>query len=234
MSSKVTDPEDNSPATPDFNHSCSAYDPVPGASPAAVSYHTKHHNKNNNNNSDHSHHPYRPLPCFQDIHTFDSQLGRPQADHDTRLGAPDTNTDDVFLRCMDGVSPASCRYLVHYKEAVRERQRMRLFTTYWELEETNRLQTLLASLYAEADSEFRTADREAQMLLKALVTKESLSHPAAELEFLGGIRQRNKMSLRETDSQLDLLGDYLKQRQETRNLDDTLGCAGGDSIITDN
>ena len=104
----------------------------------------------------------------------------------------------------------------------------------WELEETNRLQTLLASLYAEADADFRTADREAQELLKALVTKESLSHPAAELEFLGEIRQRNKMSLRETDSQLDLLGNYLKQRQESRSLDDTSDCAGGNSIITDN
>jgi hypothetical protein len=66
--------------------------------------------------------------------------------------------DDVFLRQMDGLSPASCRYVVHYKEAVRERQRMRLFTTYWELEETNRLHTLLNSLYAEADLEFRQAD----------------------------------------------------------------------------
>ncbi|KAG2741447.1 hypothetical protein P692DRAFT_20751862, partial [Suillus brevipes Sb2] len=141
-----------------------------------------------------------------------------------------TNDLDVFLRCMDGLSLALGCKLVHYKEAVHECQSsqcMRLFTTYWELEETNRLQTFLASLYAEADTDFHTADREASMLLKALITKQSLSHPAAELEFLGEIRQRDKMSLRETDSRLDLLGDYVKQRQETWSLDDMLGCAGG-------
>lgn len=31
-----TDPEDNFPATPDFNYSCSVYDPVPGVSREAV------------------------------------------------------------------------------------------------------------------------------------------------------------------------------------------------------
>ncbi|KAG0691866.1 hypothetical protein DFH29DRAFT_883536 [Suillus ampliporus] len=106
----------------------------------------------------HSFHPYRQPPCFQEIHTFDSQLGRP--DHDNQSEVPDSKTDDVFLKYMDGLSPTSCRYVVHYKEAVRERQRMRLFTTYWELEETNRLRTLLTSLYAEADLEFRRSEQE--------------------------------------------------------------------------
>jgi hypothetical protein len=46
----------------------------------------KHHNNNNNHHS--YHHPYRQLPCFQDIYTFDSQLGRPQANHDNQLGSP--------------------------------------------------------------------------------------------------------------------------------------------------
>ncbi|KIK42586.1 hypothetical protein CY34DRAFT_804730 [Suillus luteus UH-Slu-Lm8-n1] len=203
---------------------------LPGASREAVSYHTKHHN----NSDHHSYHPYRQPPCFRDIHTFNSQLGRPQADHDNQLGSPDSESNDVFLRCMDGLSPASCRYLVHYKRAVHERQRMRIYTTYWEIEETKRLQTFLTSLDAEADSDFRTTDREAQMLLEALVTKESLSRPAAELEYLSEICQRNKTSLRETDSQFNLLQGYLKQRQSTRSLDDTSNCPGGDPIITDN
>jgi hypothetical protein len=95
---------------------------------------------------------------------------------------------------LDGLSLETGCKLVHYKEAVRERERTRLFTTYWELEETNRLQTLLASLYAETDLGFRRADREAQILLKALVTKHSLS------------------PLRKTDSQLDLSQDHLKQK----------------------
>jgi hypothetical protein len=110
---------------------------------------------------------------------------------------------------MDGLSPASCRFIVHYKEAVRERQRMRLFTTYWELEETNRLRTLLMSLYAEEDLEFRKSEQETQGLLKALITKQSLSRTAGDVDFLAAARQRNKTSLRETDARLDLLKDRI-------------------------
>ncbi|KAG1844148.1 hypothetical protein F4604DRAFT_1689230 [Suillus subluteus] len=162
-----------------------------------------------------------------------SQLGRPQADHDNQLGAPASKTNDVFLRYMDGLSPTSCRYVVHYKEAVRERQRMRLFTTYWELEETNRLCALLTSLYAEADLEFHRAELESQVLLQALVTKQSLSRSAADVEYLTATRQCNKTSLRETDAQLDLLKDHLQQRQSTHKLDDTSNCAADSQIIAD-
>ncbi|KAG1845198.1 hypothetical protein F4604DRAFT_1688816 [Suillus subluteus] len=162
-----------------------------------------------------------------------NQLGRPQADHDNQLGAPASKTNDVFLRYMDGLSPTSCRYVVHYKEAVRERQRMRLFTTYWELEETNRLRALLTSLYAEADLEFRRAELESQVLLQALVMKQSLSRSAADVEYLTATHQCNKTSLQETDAQLDLLKDHLQQRQLTRKLDDTSNCAADSQIITD-
>ncbi|KAG1763132.1 hypothetical protein EV702DRAFT_1221096 [Suillus placidus] len=161
------------------------------------------------------------------------QLGRPQADHDNQLGAPDSKPNDVFLRYMDGLSPTSCRYVVHYKEAVRECQCMRLFTTYWELEETNKLRTLLMSLYAEADLEFRRAELESQVLLKALVTKQSLSCSAADVEYLTAIRQCNKTSLREADTQLDLLKDHLKQKQSIHKLDDTSNCAADGQIVAD-
>lgn len=123
---------------------------------------------------------------------------------------------------MDGLSPASCRYVVHYKEAVRERQHMRLFTTYWELEETNRLRTLLTSLYAETDLEFRRTERETQVLLKALVTKQTLSQTAADVDYLTAMCRCNKTSLRETDAQLDLLQDHLKH--SIPNLGDTSSC----------
>ncbi|KAG2096662.1 hypothetical protein BD769DRAFT_1394632 [Suillus cothurnatus] len=120
-------------------------------------------------------------------------------------------------RHMDGLSPKSCRYVVHYKEAVRERQCMRLFMTYWELEETNRLRTLLLSLYAETETEFRRAEHDAQALLNALVTKQSLSRVAEDTQYLDTVRQHNKTSLRETDTQLDLLRDHILQGPPVRS-----------------
>ncbi|KAG1853605.1 hypothetical protein C8R48DRAFT_675865 [Suillus tomentosus] len=222
-----TDPEDSFPSTPDSKYSGGAHYPFIGTSRGAESHQAKHHSNNNH----HFFHPLRQPPCFQDIHTFDSQLGRPQADYNNQLGAPDSKSNDVFLNFMDELSPASCRYIVHYKEAVRERQRMRLFTTYWELEETNRLRTLLTSLYAEADLEFRRTERETQGLLKALVTKQTLSRTTADVEYLTATRQCNKTSLRETDAQLDLLQDHLKLKQSIRNLGDTSNCAANGPMV---
>ncbi|KAG2106887.1 hypothetical protein BD769DRAFT_1393065 [Suillus cothurnatus] len=83
---------------------------------------------------------------------FNHSCSRPQANHDNQLGSPNikTNDSDVFLRCLDGLTGlvSGCK-LVHYKETIHGHKCPCLFTTYWELEETNRLQTLFASLYME-------------------------------------------------------------------------------------
>lgn len=128
------------------------------------------------------------------------------------------------MRHMDGLSPTTCRFVVHYKEAVRERQRMRLFTTYWELEETNRLHNLLMSLYGEADLEFRKTEQETQGLLKALVTTQSLSRVTGDAEYLTAARQRSKESLRETDAQLDLLKDCIMPKNPIKPADNLENC----------
>jgi hypothetical protein len=203
---------------------------------------------NHGENHPRSFHPYRSPPCFQDAHTFDNLVGRPACDSNNQSQPSDSNvgtsdfqmytsliicmkfqSDEMFLRHLDGLSPASCRFVVHYKEAVRERQRMRLFTTYWELEETNRLHTLLSSLYAEEDSEFRRSEQETEGLLKALLTKLPPSRAAMDVDFLTAVRQRNKTSLRETDARLDLLKDRVTQagmhpfRPSTDGLNNTCG-----------
>ncbi|KAG1825202.1 hypothetical protein EV424DRAFT_1345868 [Suillus variegatus] len=139
---------------------------------------------------------------------------------------------------LDELSPASCRFIVHYKEAVRECQRMRLFMTYWELEETTRLHTLLTSLYGEEDLEFCKIEKETGGLLKALVAKQSLSRTAADLDFLTATRQRNKTSLRETDAWLDLLKDCTTQtrmhpiKSFADNLNNTSNCVGSSPNAT--
>jgi hypothetical protein len=137
---------------------------------------------------------------------------------------------------MDGLSPTSCRYAIHYKEAVRERQRMRLFMTYWELEETNRLRTLLTSLYAETNTEFHRAEQDAQELLKTLVTKQSLTRVVDDAQYLDAVRQSNKTSLRETDAQLDLIRDHFMQRLPVKsfaeNSDSPPHCIGDSPSAT--
>ncbi|KAG1865135.1 hypothetical protein C8R48DRAFT_772838 [Suillus tomentosus] len=223
-----TDTEDGFPLTPDSKHSGGAYRHITGTSPGAQSSRAKHRSESHH----HSFHPYRPPPCFQDVHAFDSLVGRPASDSDNRAQALDSNTSDLFSSYLDELSPASCRFIVHYKEAVRERQRMRLFMTYWELEETTRLRTLLTSLYGEEDLEFHKIEKETRGLLKALVAKQSLSRTAADLDFLTATRQKNKMSLRETDAWLDLLKDRTTQtrmhpiKSSADDLNNTSNCVG--------
>jgi hypothetical protein len=83
------------------------------------------------------------------------------------------------------------------------------------------------SLYSEADLEFRKTERETQGLLKALVTKQSLSRVSADVEFLTAARQHSKESLRETDAQLDLLKDRIMPKNPITpadNLGNTFNC----------
>ncbi|KAG0698573.1 hypothetical protein DFH29DRAFT_877929 [Suillus ampliporus] len=225
-----TDPEDSFPLMPDSKYSGGAYYYVPGTSHGAES--RTQVIRNITATASILFILTASRPVFKKFILLIAKLGRP--DHDNQSEVPDSKTDDVFLKYMDGLSPTSCRYVVHYKEAVRERQRMRLFTTYWELEETNRLCTLLMSLYAEADLEFHRSEQETRMLLKALVTRQSLSHAAADVGFLTAVRQCNKTSLQETDTQLDLLKDHIKQRQPICDMGNTSNCVGDSPIIIDN
>lgn len=244
------------PLTPDSKCSGGAYYHIADTSPGSEWGHVKHPGLNHAKNHPDSSHPFRPPPCFQDAHTFDNLVGRPACDNNNQSQPSDSNvgtsdfqmctrliicikfqSNEIFLKHLDGLSPASCRFIVHYKEAVRERQRMRLFTTYWELEETNRLRTLLMSLYAEENSEFRRAEQETEELLKALITKQSPSRVAADVDFLTAVRQQNKTSLRETDARLDLLKDRVTQigmhpfRSSTDGLNNT--CRSSPMIATD-
>ncbi|KAG1730434.1 hypothetical protein EDD22DRAFT_960730 [Suillus occidentalis] len=216
-----TDPEDNFPVISDSKYSAGIYYHVTDTSPGAEAW-SQSHAKYYSDIHHHSHHPYRQPPCLQDIHTFDNLLGRPGCHKQSE--ATDTNTDEVFLRHMDGLSLTTCCFVVHYKEAVCERQYMCLFTIYWELEETNRLHSLLMSLYSEADLEFRKTEQETQGLLKALVTTQSLSRVSGDVEYLTAACHRSKESLRETDAQLDLLKDRIMPKNPIKPADNLENC----------
>lgn len=121
-------------------------------------------------------------------------------------------TDDVFLRHMDVLGPQSFRLVVHYKEAVRERERMNLFMAYWALEESSRLHTLRQFLYRAAEEDFSRAEREAALMLNVLLEKHPLSTGVADVQSLSAVRDRNRKSLRSADAQLDLLKDHIEQQ----------------------
>ncbi|KAG1869628.1 hypothetical protein F4604DRAFT_1682170 [Suillus subluteus] len=77
-----------------------------------------------------------------------------------------------------------------------------------------------ADLTVTVNQELRTARAEhnAQALLNALVTKQSLSRVAEDTQYLNAVRQHNKASLRETDAQLNLLKDHIVQGLPARDI----------------
>lgn len=113
------------------------------------------------------------------------------------------------MKHMEMLGPQSFHLVVHYKEAVRERERMNLFMSYWALEETTRLRTLRQFLYRAAEDDFGSAEREAALLLRQLLEKFPSSVEVTDS--LSALRDHNRKSLRSTDAQLDLLKDHIEQ-----------------------
>ncbi|KAG2124768.1 hypothetical protein BD769DRAFT_1388701 [Suillus cothurnatus] len=126
------------------------------------------------------------------------------------------DTDDIFLRHMDVLGPQSFRLVVHYKEAIHERERMSLFTAYWALEESTRLHALCQFLYRAAEDNFNRAEQEAALMLRALLEKYPLSTGVADDQSLSAVCDHNWKSLRGTNAQLDLLKDHIEQEWMTR------------------
>ncbi|KAG1789007.1 uncharacterized protein HD556DRAFT_1447282 [Suillus plorans] len=184
------------------------------AGPSTISrYHKQHHVDSYN----YSFHPYRWAPSFQDRRAFECMLG--SSDSDNSLEDMKGKTDDGFLKHMDVLGPQSFRLIVHYKEAVRERQRLDLFVAYWAREESKRLDNLRQFMLQAAQEDFARAEREASVLMRRLLEK----HPPStdiDAQSLATLSDQNKKHLRKTDTQLDLLKDRIVQRQMASSRDD--------------
>ncbi|KAG1866017.1 hypothetical protein F4604DRAFT_1928337 [Suillus subluteus] len=160
------------------------------AGPSNLSrYHKQHHV----DSCHYSFHPYRRAPSFQDRRVFECMLG--SSDCDNLLEDQKGKTDDWFVKHMDALGPQSFRLVVHYKEAVRERQRLDLFF-----------------MLQAAQEDFVKAEREAAVMMRRLLEKHP---PSTEIDAqsLATLSDHNKKSLCRTDAQLDLLKDHIMQGQ---------------------
>ncbi|KAG2359202.1 hypothetical protein BDR07DRAFT_1487641 [Suillus spraguei] len=158
-------------------------------------------------------HPYRRPSSVQERHIFDSMLDRTDDDLPETMTSKTEDIGDILLQHMDDLGPHGFRLIVHYKEAVRERQRMRLYTTYWEAEENNRRGTLLHFLYQDAGNQFIRAEQQSRALLNKALEKHSQVAIASDAKFLTAVCDRNKAYLHRTDIQLDRMKDHIKRSQ---------------------
>ncbi|KAG1847430.1 hypothetical protein C8R48DRAFT_779153 [Suillus tomentosus] len=207
----LSESDDNSfPLTPDSKRSGDTRhvaDNSGRAGPSTLSRYHKHHHVDSYN---YSFHPYRRAPSFQDRRAFECMLG--SSDCDNLPEDMKGKTDDWLLRHMDALGPQSFCLVVHYKEAVRERQRLDLFVAYWAREESKRLDNLRQFMLQAAQEDFVRVERETSVLMRRLLEKHP---PSTEIDAqsLATLSDHNKKHLRRTDAQLDLLKDRIMQKQ---------------------
>ncbi|KAG1883630.1 hypothetical protein F4604DRAFT_1920132 [Suillus subluteus] len=106
---------------------------------------------------------------------------------------------------IEWLSAQSVHCAVHYKEAVRERKRMRWYTAHWEVAEIQRLHTLVRSLCDESETEFMMADRESRWLLDILIKQQTSPILATHAQYASATCDNDKRSLHLADAELSLL-----------------------------
>ncbi|KAG1818419.1 uncharacterized protein BJ212DRAFT_1298539 [Suillus subaureus] len=202
-STNVSDAEDdNFPLTPQSKQSCGAcYVANPSAGIASP---TPNRSPKIDNTDAFSLYP--TITSFEEQHYFDRFLGRPVNDEHS-LEKVSQRVQDIYSSHIGRLSADSVRCAIHYKEAVRERKRMRWYTARWEVAEVQRLHTLLLSLRDESETEFIMADRESRWLLDILIQQQTLPATTAQAEYAAATCDNDKKSFLLADAELAILAD---------------------------
>lgn len=194
--------EDILPLTPDSKRSyrtgCAH---IPPRRSPALSHFRRQRNRGS--------HPYRrPSPSFEEDYLGSKLLGRP-SNSDDSAESMSFGVKDAYTKQIEQLSPDSFRYAVHYKEAVRERKRMRMFTAAWELEEIKRLRAFLQTTMVSSEMEFVAAEQESRWLLDIIVDRQKLRSVEADARHVTAAYDRDKKSLHRADEELSLLKDSI-------------------------
>ncbi|KAG1799154.1 hypothetical protein EV424DRAFT_1546085 [Suillus variegatus] len=139
-------------------------------------------------------HPYRRTsPSFEEEYLGSKLLGRP-SNSDDSSESMSLRVKDVYTRQIEQLSPDSFRHAVHYKEAVRERKRMRMFTAGM----GTRGDQKAACFSSNNNGQFRNGIRSGG----GGVTLADVRHVTAAYD-------RDKKSLHRADAELSLLKDSI-------------------------
>ncbi|KAG1908815.1 uncharacterized protein F5891DRAFT_27788 [Suillus fuscotomentosus] len=150
-------------------------------------------------------HPYLPSLSLQEKYHFETMLLRHIYDDSDSLEPMSHESKQTFLKYVEGMSAHSFRCVVHYKEAVREFLRMEYYAKQWQVEVSNRLETVLTSLSCDAEGRFRRAEKESQWLLNVLLDRESLSTAHGDPEALVVSCNESRKAIHSVDDELSVL-----------------------------
>jgi hypothetical protein len=112
--------------------------------------------------------------------------------------------------------PASTFHgILRYLEAIRERQRMRYYTSCWDLAVVQRREAVALSARDISKSDFLAVERELQLVMGVLSQRLSLSRETiADSQNLAAARDNDKISVSRTDNVLATL----KSRMNVMNV----------------
>jgi hypothetical protein len=110
---------------------------------------------------------------------------------------------EAYMRHIGTLDANTFHSIVRYLEAIRERQRMRYYTSCWDVVVVQRREAVALSTRDKSKSDYLAVDQELQLILDILAHRLSLPRQTdGDGQYVTAARDNAKVSIRQTDTVL--------------------------------
>lgn len=116
---------------------------------------------------------------------------------------------ETYLRHVGKLNASSFNCIIRYLEAIRERRRMRYYTSCWDVAVVQRREAVALSVRDQSKSDFLAVERELRLILGILAQRLSLPRAtAADSQGFAAVRDKDRISIQQTDTLLATFKDH--------------------------
>ncbi|KAG2147494.1 hypothetical protein DEU56DRAFT_929124 [Suillus clintonianus] len=154
---------------------------------------------------------------------FDGLLDNLNCDQGTSESTEQQKVMEAYSRHLGQLSASSFHSIIRYLEAVRERQRMRYYTSCWDVVVVQRREAVALSARDKSESDFHAVERELRFVLDILSQRLSLPNETTEdSQDIAAARDKDRISISRTDTVLATL------KSRANHMDDCIMTAAHD------
>lgn len=138
----------------------------------------------------------------EDERMFDGFLDNINRDQSTTVDI-EQKAMEAYMRHIGTLDANTFHSIVRYLEAIRERQRMRYYTSCWDVVVVQRREAVALSTRDKSKSDYLAVDQELQLILDILAHRLSLPRQTdGDGQYVTAARDNAKVSIRQTDTVL--------------------------------
>lgn len=120
---------------------------------------------------------------------------------------------DAYMRHIGTLDGSAFLSIIRYLEAIRERQRMRYYTSCWDVVVVQRREEVALSTRDKSKSDYLAVDHELRIILDTLAHRLSLPRQTdGDGQYVAVARDNAKVSIRQTDTVLATFKGHAKAR----------------------